>query len=170
MKVSEITNELVANYMRLDFASMTDAEKAELTVLLAIAKAFVKSYTGLKDVSPEDEVVGAGDGVKTKFALDYYPVKAASRKIYIDKVEQTETTDYALDDDIGRITFVTTPANGVEITASYSAVPTDGFEDFVIVVYILVQDMYDNRTLYVDKNNLNKVVDMTLGMHSTNYL
>ena len=46
----------------------------------------------------------------------------------------------------------------------------DTFEDFVIVVFILVQDMYDNRTLYVDKTNLNKVVDCILGMHSVNLL
>jgi len=44
----------------------------------------------------------------------------------------------------------------------------DDHEDFIIVVYILCQDMYDNRTLYVDKSNLNKVVETILGMHSNN--
>lgn len=46
----------------------------------------------------------------------------------------------------------------------------DDYQDFVIVVCILVQDMWDNRTLYVDKNNLNKVVETILGMHSINLL
>lgn len=46
----------------------------------------------------------------------------------------------------------------------------DNYPDFVIVVYILCQDMWDNRTLYVDKTNLNKVVDTILGMHSVNLL
>ena len=46
----------------------------------------------------------------------------------------------------------------------------DEHEDFVIVIYILCQDMYDNRTLYVDKTNLNKVVETILGMHSVNLL
>ena len=46
----------------------------------------------------------------------------------------------------------------------------DTFPDFVIVVLILVQDMYDNRTLYVEEDNLNKVVDCILGMHSVNLL
>lgn len=46
----------------------------------------------------------------------------------------------------------------------------DTFPDFVIVVLILVQDMYDNRTLYVEKDNLNTVVDCILGMHSVNLL
>ena len=46
----------------------------------------------------------------------------------------------------------------------------DNFPDFVIVVFILCQDMWDNRSLYVDKTNLNKVVDTILGMHSINLL
>lgn len=46
----------------------------------------------------------------------------------------------------------------------------DKYQDFVIVVFIICQDMYDNRVLYVDKNNLNKVVETILGMHSENLL
>ena len=46
----------------------------------------------------------------------------------------------------------------------------DEFPDFVIVAFILVQDMYDNRTLYVDTTNMNKVVETILGMHSVNLL
>lgn len=44
----------------------------------------------------------------------------------------------------------------------------DEFDDFVIVIFILCQDMYDNRSLYVDKKNLNHVVENILGMHSVN--
>ena len=46
----------------------------------------------------------------------------------------------------------------------------DNYPDCVIVVLILVQDMYDNRTLYVEKDSLNKVVECILGMHSVNLL
>lgn len=46
----------------------------------------------------------------------------------------------------------------------------DTHDDFYIVVMILCQDMYDNRCLYVDKSNLNKVVDTILGMHCVNLL
>lgn len=46
----------------------------------------------------------------------------------------------------------------------------DKHQDFVIVIYILCQDMYDNRTLYVDKTNLNRVVETILGMHRINLL
>lgn len=60
---------------------------------------------------------------------------------------------------------------GIPITSEDIAVKTlDNYEDFYIVVMILCQDMYDNRVLYVDKNNLNKVVDTILGMHSINLL
>ena len=46
----------------------------------------------------------------------------------------------------------------------------DNFQDFVIVVFILCQDMWDNRTLYVDKSNLNYVIESILGMHQVNLL
>lgn len=46
----------------------------------------------------------------------------------------------------------------------------DQFQDFVIVVLILVQDMWDNRTMYVDNQNLNNVIETILGMHSVNLL
>lgn len=98
MRVNEIEIEDLADYLRLDTAGLSGAERAELKALFAAAKAFIRSYTGLTD----DEI--------------------------------------------------------------------NKHEDFVIVVYILVQDMYDNRTLYVDKSNLNKVVDTILGMHSVNLL
>lgn len=46
----------------------------------------------------------------------------------------------------------------------------DEHEDFIIVVYILVQDMYDNRSLYTDSKSLNNTVETILGMHSVNLL
>ena len=46
----------------------------------------------------------------------------------------------------------------------------DDFADFVIVVYILCQDMYDNRAMYVDGSNINKVVQTILDMHTRNNL
>lgn len=60
-----------------------------------------------------------------------------------------------------------------EFIKSYTGLSTedvDKHEDFVIVVYILCQDMYDNRVLYVDKSNLNKVVETILGMHCVNLI
>lgn len=47
---------------------------------------------------------------------------------------------------------------------------TDEHEDIVIVVYILIQDMYDNRTLYVDKTNLNKTVESIINLYRKNLI
>ena len=46
----------------------------------------------------------------------------------------------------------------------------DNYEDMVIVIYVLVQDMFDNRAFYVDNSNLNRVVETILGMHQVNLL
>ena len=92
MKVSTITENDIANYIRLQ--EVDEADKKLLTALITIAKKFITENTGVKDL--------------------------------------------------------------------------DEYDDFIIVVFILCQDMYDNRTLYVDKSNLNKVVETILGMHSQN--
>lgn len=42
--------------------------------------------------------------------------------------------------------------------------------DITIAVYVLCQDMYDNRSMYVDNANVNKVVEAILGLHSVNLL
>ena len=46
----------------------------------------------------------------------------------------------------------------------------DNYKDFVIVVFVLCQDMWDNRTMYVDSTNINNVVQAILGLHSVNLL
>ena len=95
-KVSDITAESVAEYLRLD--EVTDSEKNTLAMLISIATSYIKSYTGLDDAG-----------------VDKYP-------------------------------------------------------EFVIVVLILCQDMWDNRTLYVDGKDLNNTVQSILAMHSVNLL
>lgn len=95
-KVSDITVDSVADYLRLD--EVTDSDKNTLATLISIATSFIKSYTGLDDVG-----------------VDKYP-------------------------------------------------------EFVIVVLILCQDMWDNRTMYVDSKDLNNTVQSILAMHSVNLL
>lgn len=56
---------------------------------------------------------------------------------------------------------------------SYTGLELEGldkYSDFVSAVYVLVQDFYDNRSFYVDKNYVNKVVQSILDMHSKNYI
>lgn len=98
MKVSQITNKELADYLRLTYEYLDASEKKELDTMLKVSKKFIKSYTGLNDEKMDEH------------------------------------------------------------------------EDFVIVVYVLVADMYDTRSMYVDKSNLNRVVETVLGMHSINLL
>lgn len=102
-KVSEITANDIANYLRLTEISFQEEE--ELNLYLKIAKNYIENYTGIPQESDDEEA---------------------------------ETLD------------------------SYS--------DFIIVVYILCQDMYDNRTLYVDSKNINNTVKTILDMHTRNNL
>lgn len=46
----------------------------------------------------------------------------------------------------------------------------DSQADFVICVYLLCQDMYDNRTIYSDKNALNKTFETILNLHCRNLI
>ena len=46
----------------------------------------------------------------------------------------------------------------------------DKHPDFIIVVYILCQDMYDNRALYLEKGSINNTVTTILDMHSVNLI
>lgn len=68
------------------------------------------------------------------------------------------------------ITLINISKNFIINYTGRTAEELDNYQDFVIVVLILCQDMWDNRTLYIDKSNLNKVVDTILGMHSVNLL
>lgn len=95
-KVSEITYQDIADYIRLD--ELTSDDTNTLNTLISVSKAFIMNYTG----HTEEEL--------------------------------------------------------------------DNYQDFVIVVLVLCQDMWDNRTLYVDNTNLNYVIESILGMHSVNLL
>lgn len=46
----------------------------------------------------------------------------------------------------------------------------DEHEDLSIAVLCLISDMYDNRQMYVDKSNVNRVVDTILSMYSVNLI
>ena len=90
-------------------------------------------------------------------------------KITIDEVARYIRVDDYEESDIE--TYLNIAKNYI---SSYTGIPVtseegeslDDFPDFVIVAYILCQDMYDNRTLYVDKSNINKVVQSILDMHT----
>ena len=60
-----------------------------------------------------------------------------------------------------------------QFVMSYTGLDAEGMdahEDLVIVIYVLCSSMYDNRAYYVDKSNLNNVVESILNLHCTNLL
>ena len=70
--------------------------------------------------------------------------------------------------------FLTTALNVAKsYIMSYTGLDAEGMdahEDLVIVIYVLCQQMYDNRAYYVDKSNINNVVDSILNLHSRNLM
>lgn len=102
MKVSEITIEDIAEYLRLDD---DEYSSVQMMAILTAAKEYVSDYTGIP--------------------------------------QKSETVDGKTLDD---------------------------YEKFPLAVMVLCQDMYDNRSYYVERNNVNKVVDSILNMHRTNFL
>lgn len=46
----------------------------------------------------------------------------------------------------------------------------DNYPDLTLALYALSQDMYDNRTYYVDKANISDTVSTILNMYRTNLL
>ena len=97
----------------------------------------------------------------------------------IQKVSDITTTDLAeylrldevTNDDTALLsTLLSVSKKFITEYTGRTAQQIDTFEDCVIVVFVLVQDMWDTRALYVDKTNLNRVVETVLGMHSINLL
>lgn len=103
MKVSEITVNDIANYLRL--SEISEEEKKNIELFLNIARNYIENYTGIPQKSEDEKAE----------TLDTYP-------------------------------------------------------DFIIVVYILCQDMYDNRVMYVDGKNINNSIKTILDMHTRNNL
>lgn len=58
----------------------------------------------------------------------------------------------------------------LKYTGIADAETLDNYADMVIVVFVLCQDMYDNRAMYVDNSNVNRVVENILGLHQRNLL
>ena len=91
----------------------------------------------------------------------------------VTKVSEITTTDIAeyirLDEvsDADQKQLETLLLIAKDYITNYTALESlDEYSDLVIVVYILCQDMWDNRTMYIDKGNPNKVVQTILDMHT----
>ena len=94
----------------------------------------------------------------------------------VSDITVTDVTDYLRIPEItAEDTALLTTALNVakQYVMSYTGLDAEGMdahEDLVIVIYVLCQSMYDNRAYYVDKSNLNNVVESILNLHCTNLL
>lgn len=90
----------------------------------------------------------------------------------VSEITIADVTEYLrLDEEDPMITPILDSAKG--FIRSYTGLTDeemDEHDEFFGVVMVLCQDMYDNRVLYVNPNNLNRMVDTTLGMHRKNLL
>lgn len=68
----------------------------------------------------------------------------------------------------------TTISVAIDYILKYTGIPTaaelDNYPNMIIVVYVLCQDMYDTRSMYVDNSKMNKTVETILGMYQRNLL
>ena len=95
----------------------------------------------------------------------------------VSDIAYTDVADYCRIGDISDTDTVNTLKTLLTVAKIYVGEYTgrtiqdlDNYRDFIIVVLILCQDMYDNRTMYVDKSNVNKVVQSIMDLHSVNLL
>ena len=94
----------------------------------------------------------------------------------VSDIQVTDVTDYLRIPEItAEDTALLTTALNVakQYVMSYTGLDAEGMdahEDLVIVIYVLCQSMYDNRSYYVDKSNLNNVVESILNLHSINLM
>ena len=90
---------------------------------------------------------------------------------YQDLADYLRICDTLTADDINTLNTLLSVAKAyVTQYTGQTLLSLDEMQDVIIVILILVQDMWDNRTLYVDTNNSNKVVESILNLHQVNLL
>ena len=94
----------------------------------------------------------------------------------ISEITTDDLVDYLRlpDVDSAQLTLLTTikaaAINYIVGVTSLKLDDLDNYPDMTIAVYALVQDMYDNRAIYVDKANISDTVSTILNMYRTNLL
>ena len=87
-----------------------------------------------------------------------------------DVIDYIRLVDYTEDDTNTLNNLIGIAKTFIMNYTGHTLAELDNYQDFVIVVFILCQDMWDNRTLYVEKASLSYPVETILGMHSVNLL
>ena len=98
-------------------------------------------------------------------------IHAISEITYQDLADYLRICDTLTADDINTLNTLLGVAKAYVVQYTGQTIEDlDKMQDVIIVVLILVQDMWDNRTLYVDSGNSNKVVESILNLHQVNLL
>lgn len=97
-------------------------------------------------------------------------ITQVSQITYSDVQDYLRIAELSADDEKTITNMIQVASAFIQSYTGLTSAQVDQFQDFVIVAFVLVQDMWDNRTLYVDNENLNYVVEAILGMHSVNLL
>lgn len=98
-------------------------------------------------------------------------IHSISEITYQDLADYLRICDTLTADDINTLKTLLTVAKAyVTQYTGQTIEDLDKMQDVIIVILILVQDMWDNRTLYVDSGNSNKVVESILNLHQVNLL
>ena len=97
-------------------------------------------------------------------------ISAVSQITAQDVADYLRISEVTEDDTNTLNTLLTVAKNYITNYTGQTLENLDTLQDIIIVVYILCQDMWDNRALYVDSSNVNKVVESILGLHSINLL
>ena len=103
-------------------------------------------------------------------------IMAISEVSKVSDIQVTDVTDYlriseVTDEDTSLLTTALNVAK--QFVMSYTGLDAEGMdahEDLVIVIYVLCESMYDNRNYYVDKSNINNVVESILNLHCVNFM
>ncbi len=90
-------------------------------------------------------------------------------EVTLDTVKQYLRIDYDDDDTMIKNLMPAALAYISEHTA-LTIEQIDKYEDITIAYLILIEDMIDNRSMYVNKSNINRTVTTILDMHSLNNL
>lgn len=87
-----------------------------------------------------------------------------------DLAEFIHLPDPTVDDYTTLNTMLDVAVAYMEQYTGHTSEELDEYQDCVIVAMVLVQDMWDNRSMYVDTTNTNKVVESILNLHQANLL
>ena len=97
-------------------------------------------------------------------------ITQASQINWSDVADYLRLSELTVDDQKTITNMIGVAKSYIQSYTGRTADEIDDYQDFVIVVLVLVQDMWDNRTLYIDKSNVNRVVESILDLHSVNLL